>query len=398
MQLLINLRHSEQREGVLGLHRSGWAYVIDVLDELQSDEGILCDTFVDKTFLFSSSTVVPYEVPWIGFIHHPFDGTHTSHSGESLLSKPAFQASLKTCKGLIVFGEQLKGRWTAALKAFMTKPVPVVSLVHPTEEPELKFSMDRFNSNQDKALIQVGAHLRDTYAIFQLNEGKSPVGDLSLEKKALVGPYMDAYYIAEDFFSYLVYSENVPHDSHPETEADPAIPTEEMKRLSINGELPTILTETERLSPTVTRALSRSDVACRDSFNNKYLVGALRVLKRYDESVSLIPTLDDRSYDELLSQNVIFLNLVAATTGVNTIIEAIVRTTPIVVNRLPSTLELLGAEYPLLYDELEEVPELLTQANIERAHRYLNETMNKTLFTGSYFLGEFKEVLSSWMA
>lgn len=89
-------------------------------------------------------------------------------------------------------------------------------------------------------------------------------------------------------------------------------------------------------------------------------------------SVTILPHHSDDAYDELLEKNLVFLKLVDAS-AVNTVIECIVRSTPIVVNRLPALEEALGKEYPLFYDRLEEVGSLLTDANIERAYNYLTQ-------------------------
>ncbi len=80
-----------------------------------------------------------------------------------------------------------------------------------------------------------------------------------------------------------------------------------------------------------------------------------RALSSSDASnanVTLIPTLDQDAYDDLLAHNVVFLNLVDAS-AVNTVLECIVRNTPVLVNRLPALVEVLGPNYPGFYDTLE---------------------------------------------
>lgn len=53
------------------------------------------------------------------------------------------------------------------------------------------------------------------------------------------------------------------------------------------------------------------------------------------KSVEVIEHLSDSAYDELLSENVVFLNLIDAS-AVNTVIECVVRNTPLIINRLPA--------------------------------------------------------------
>lgn len=85
----------------------------------------------------------------------------------------------------------------------------------------------------------------------------------------------------------------------------------------------------------------------------------------------------------MLSENVVFLSLIASVAN-NTIVECIARNTPLVVNRLPGPVSYLGADYPLFYENLDEVPELLTYEKILSAHNYLR-VVNKQFLSGFEF-------------
>ena len=85
-------------------------------------------------------------------------------------------------------------------------------------------------------------------------------------------------------------------------------------------------------------------VGCRTECgnnSNKYINGLIKYIKELDSSVKIIDKLSNEDYDNLLTKNIVFIKLVDAS-AVNTIIECIVRNTPIIVNRLPATEELLG--------------------------------------------------------
>ena len=101
---------------------------------------------------------------------------------------------------------------------------------------------------------------------------------------------------------------------------------------------------------------------------------------------------DYNEYDKLLSCNIVFINLHDASAN-NTIIECIVRNTPIIVNRLPAVVEYLGVEYPLYYDSIDQVEGLLTIDNITKSYNYLFsmnksdlsfDSFNKILFNSIY--------------
>ena len=128
--------------------------------------------------------------------------------------------------------------------------------------------------------------------------------------------------------------------------------------------------------------------------------------KHFDEdlckktnSVNFIEYLDNDSYDNLFTENIIFINLVDAS-AVNTIIECIVRTTPIIVNKHPAVVELLGEKYPLyFYNNTDyykmniEINELIKDDSIIRkAHKHL-KLINKHTFSIDYFIESFQNIL-----
>lgn len=98
-------------------------------------------------------------------------------------------------------------------------------------------------------------------------------------------------------------------------------------------------------------------------------------------------TLDNASYDEVLSKNIVFLALQDAA-GVNTVVECIARATPFLVNRNCGVLEVLPSNYPLYYDTLEEAARLATDFDaIQRAHFFLLG-MDKTSIHIDTFMSE----------
>jgi hypothetical protein len=88
-------------------------------------------------------------------------------------------------------------------------------------------------------------------------------------------------------------------------------------------------------------------------------------------------------YDNLLTTNLVFMDLYDAAAN-NAVVECIVRNTPIIVNKIPAIVEYLGEDYPLYFNNLSEIPELLTEQNIFNAHQYLLN-MNKEDLEIEYF-------------
>ena len=108
--------------------------------------------------------------------------------------------------------------------------------------------------------------------------------------------------------------------------------------------------------------------------------------------VRTLSWLENEEYDRLLTENIVFLELFDASAN-NAIIEAIVRETPVVVNRHPAVVEYLGANYPLLYTTLDEVPDLLRMARLKEAHDYLH-AMDKSDLRITHFITTVQRFLS----
>jgi hypothetical protein len=71
-------------------------------------------------------------------------------------------------------------------------------------------------------------------------------------------------------------------------------------------------------------------------------------------------------YDSLLATSVVFLHLIDAS-AVTTIVECLVRGTPMLINRIEPVEEYLGADYPLYFDSLEEATSKLADLDLLRA-------------------------------
>ena len=97
-------------------------------------------------------------------------------------------------------------------------------------------------------------------------------------------------------------------------------------------------------------------------------------------------------YDELLCKNLVFIHLFDASAN-NTVLECIIRNTPIIVNKLEGVVDYLGPEYPLYFNHLEEVPHLINTQKIEEAHKYLKQ-LDKSKFTISHFINSLYNIIN----
>ncbi|KAF6252678.1 hypothetical protein COO60DRAFT_1643799 [Scenedesmus sp. NREL 46B-D3] len=325
---IVDLSYFDQND-CDGVHRHGWAWVLRGLHNYDGKAigrtpTLKLDAYLDRTMLWGYETlkaagVLPYKTPWAGFVHHTFSG-----GAERMFERPLFLESLPHCKGLFVLSEYLGTQVRAALEARgFAGRIKVHVVRHPMERvPQSKaFGMDHFLRNQERKVVQVGAWLRNTWSIFNLGISKRR-GDFGLGKAALIGPSMAEYYK----------------------------PTGIMERLEE--------------AVLAAHAPPMGDNMCRlGTAPLAYGKGIVDMVKAMDASVVLVPRLDDEAYDELLKANIVFLHLTDAS-AVNTVLECIVRGTPLIVNRHPALEEVLLPSYPGFYEDLVEAASMATDLRV----------------------------------
>lgn len=344
-----------------GLHRSGWNFVINGMMNLDAGHlgrrsDLIVDTYVDRTFHWGEDVAlamgsIPYNKPWIGFIHHTFDDSQSEHNCQTLFSNPNFLSSLMTCKSLITMSHYLADKVKEALDK-KEYNIPVKVLYHPTEFVKTLFTLEKFYSNDNKRLVQIGAWLRNPYAIYQLpldSKFKNPLG---LTKAVLKGKEMSSYFKPLNLFENL----------------------EELLNQHV-----------KKMNNSISR---------HNGGKNKYTTALVNALVAHDTSVDIIDYLANDEYDELLSQNIVFLDLIDCS-AVNTVIECIARNTPLIVNRHPALTELLGESYPGFYDSyLEAVHIATSEKKLKKIYTYLFN-MDKTKIRLDTFLIGLMSIVNS---
>ncbi len=334
-------------EDFRGCHRSGWQFVLDHIIQFHSQESpLLFDNYVDRTFhwahdLYSHLEIIPFQQPWCGFIHHTFDETFSPFNVLNLFRKKSFRDSLHHCVGLFTLSNDLAKKLVMLLRKRGYDNVPVKVFVHPTEGSRDLFSFERFCQNPDRMIVQIGGWMRDTYAIHRLHPTRATGNRTVLGKAALQGKNMENYFKPND-----------------------------LKLLTSDGSVYDFCNP-----PNLGK-------------QNKFVAGLLSALHSDWNSVRVLPTMNNQEYDQLLTNNVVFAKLVDAS-AVNTVIECIVRNTPILVNKHPAVEELLGIDYPFYYEDLTEAAMKCNDLDLLRAsHEYLIQ-LDKNRFSIDHFLTEF---------
>lgn len=109
------------------------------------------------------------------------------------------------------------------------------------------------------------------------------------------------------------------------------------------------------------------------------------VLSRSElNSVKNIDYVDSDTYHKIFEKNIVFLDVYLTTIN-NTFLECVISNTPIILNRHQEYVDLIGGDYPLFFDTIDDINSYIeTDDNILRAHEYLKR-IDKTKFSLSFF-------------
>lgn len=106
-------------------------------------------------------------------------------------------------------------------------------------------------------------------------------------------------------------------------------------------------------------------------------------------SVELIEQVSNDTYDEILSANIVYLNLYDSSAN-NAIIECIARGTPLLVNKLPAIVEYLGENYPFYFKNDDDASIKLNDLQlIKNTHEYLMTFENRKNILMETFIENF---------
>lgn len=143
-----------------GFHRSGWPWC---LRQLRTVERMRKDLVIDD---FAERTIGDGHVhrsPWLCISHYPPDvrGFESPQNCcRHMLASEAWRKSREHLRGVICFSEHSAAFWREAVD------VPVHVVRHPTMMNRPEWSPLAWQRNKQRKLVQVGAFLRDTQAIF----------------------------------------------------------------------------------------------------------------------------------------------------------------------------------------------------------------------------------------
>ena len=435
-----NLEYIDQNDKS-GVHRSGWKYVFDNLQKYNdtSESSILLDLYVDRTFhwkrnIFRNIDIIPYTKPWIGFIHHTFNTEFTEYNNHNLLKTPEFLQSLPFCRGLIVLSQTLHSQFMKSVflpyHDDLTKeiqPVSVYVLHHPTEFDVPMFDYMTYLSNNDKKIIHIGGWMRNIFSFYQLDLKFYPIHQH--EEKIIVSDNITQTLPKKPWYSYyfscpILYKskirtdislcvlqipkkKDIIHSDRDEHTFRKVI----LKGKNMNNYFPNAdwkeqiyqcfsLMVNNPIKQENTPHISSMNMEVSEMFcstehkkiNNNWLKHMMEYFNKIDDNIEMMEYVENDIYDQLLTKNIVFLNLVDGS-AINTLLECLVRNTPIVVNRHPAVVEILGDDYPLFYDDISSIGALLRLPDIVfTSHCYLKK-LDKSPYHIDLFLKQLNKII-----
>ena len=431
-----NLEYIDQNDKS-GAHRSGWKYVFDHLLPYNdpSESSILLDLYVDRTFhwkrdIFRNIDIIPYTKPWIGFIHHTFNTDFTEYNNHNLLKTPEFLQSLPFCRGLIVLSKTLQSQFINFFKnsprdeIFDTQPIPVYMLHHPTELDVPMFDYMTYLSNNDKKIIHIGGWMRNIFSFYQLDLNFYPIHKTEETVENLIVEKPNTHPPAKKpWYSYYF---SCPNFNKSKIRTDISLCTLQMptkkvnsnkhvfrkvilKGKNMNNYFPnsdwkeqiskclSLMTNNpiKQENQPLISSMDVTEMFCSTSHKqniNNWLKHMMEYFNKMDNNIEIMEYVDNDLYDKLLTKNIVFLNLVDGS-AVNTLLECLVRNTPMVVNRHPAVVEILGEDYPLFYDDISCISALLRLPNIIfESHSYLKK-LDKSSYHIDLFLKQLNKII-----
>jgi hypothetical protein len=389
-----------------GVHRGGWESACKALKALENPKGVLCDLYVDASFHWKSEELVkqgilPYNQLWVGFIHHTNLINYTPYNTHSLFKSPLFLQSLKTCRCLIVLSENLRDFVQKQVTSLGFDHVIVKALKHPTETTSKNFDFREWL--HQPTITQVGAFLRDTYAIYALRNTWA-------RKQVLQGSNMESYIHPDKWYFVNTLNCKCKHSNlHEDEDEEDEEDEPQISRVSNGNGADTVMTGFMTLwahkygAPTFLKVRA-GNRCCEegDAWPAEYIqkVSAVRglFLRNY-QSVKVIKHLTTDEYDDLLSKTVVFINLLDCS-GCNTIVECIQRSTPLMVNKVPAAIEYLGNKYPGFYNDFihdaNPQPESYRISRILDNNKYMIK-MDKSQFSLDQFMRNVENLLGKYV-
>lgn len=330
-------------------HRYGWNYVSDLLQGVSSKYGILFDSFLDLAY-----NSKPYLSPFVGILHHPnnIPIEYSNASLERFVKSTFFKLSKPFCLRLIVLSKHMKDQLSMYLDTNL-----VSAIYHPMNSNIAHWSFTKWKHT--RKCYSIGNWLRNVFSIYQLNYSNKFI----IKDHHNIPP---KHIYAYKSFSKITYQgcEGCGEGSGPiNSHTWLYFANKYFEKLGY--QLYSELQPGKIRQPTIESLVEK-------------MIKSVHVLQR----------LDHNEFDEMISSSVVFLDLIECSAS-NTLIECIVACTPVYINKLPAVVEYLGEDYPLYYENVDDIH--INDQHILNAHEYLKR-LDKQQLTSDHFIKSIRNI------
>lgn len=330
-------------------HRSGWSFALNALRPLHNSRGILFDGFIESNFAW----------------RHRQEGVRSSEVLEKMRSEGTFdRLATSEEKGITPYARPWVG--------FIHNPQDMPLWLHHPDSPQSIFAKDiwKLSIPHCVGLFTLSEH---TAKWLREQTGKT--------------------------VSSLVYPTEIP-DLQFDFQKFRSNPRKKivqvgwwLRRLNAIYELPIargnpLMYEKIRLVPIF---VGHADAYLRGLMKKEVEIYSLNIDPAFSSNTRAVQHLPDDQYDEILSENIAFLDLYDAGAS-SAIVECIARSTPLLINPLPAVVEYLGDDYPMYFHSLEEAADKALDLDlINDTHIYLRNCDTRTKLGAGHFLRTFRE-------
>ncbi len=156
-------------------HRSGWGALIrqcidnKIIKYYSSDpqDILLIDSMEEEWSHHYTAQRRTFKKPWIGIIHYVDELPSFIKNERCSFIINQCKSSLSTCKGIITLSDYHKKTLQNTLKNINIS-VPIYTIKHPIEDISTKFNLNKFFSNNNHKLVQLGFQYRKISTIYTI--------------------------------------------------------------------------------------------------------------------------------------------------------------------------------------------------------------------------------------
>ena len=330
-------------------HRSGWNFALNALRPLHNSRGILFDGFIESNFAW----------------RHRQEGVRSPEVLEKMKRENTFdRLATSEEKGITPY--------TTPWVGFVHNPQDMPAWLHYQESPQSIFAKDIWKRSLPYCI-----------GLFALSEHTAKW--LREQTGKTVSSLIHPTEIPELQFDFKRFRSN---------------PRKKivqigwwLRRLNAIYELPIargnpLKYEKIRLVPIF---VAHANEYLRGLMKKEIELYALNMDPIFSSNTREVQHLPDDRYDELLSENMAFVELYDMGAS-NTIVECIARATPLLINPLPAVVEYLGEDYPMYFRSLREAAgKALDLDLINDTHIYLKNCETRTKLGAEHFLRTFRK-------